>query len=347
MNNKFEKQDLDQFTTLNKIELPKPLQILPKILSVLFVLIVLILIFTPWQQTSKGTGYVMANDPNNRAQNINAAINGRINKWFVRDGSKVKAGDKIVEIIDNDPQILERLQAEKDAKKQKSEVAQSAAKTAKINYDRQNDLYQKGLSSRKEFESAKIEYEKLVSTAASAAAEFAESQTKLSRQQNQIIYAPKDGIILKILAGDNATTVKTGDKIATFAPELTDAAVELYVNGNDIPLIYQGRKVRLQFEGWPAIQFSGWPSLSIGTFGGVISAIDSSISENGKFRVIVKKGEQDQWPDERFLRHGARAYGWVLLNQVSLGYELWRQANGFPPAFDQNITKTESTKETK
>ncbi len=347
MSNKFEQHDLDQFTTLKQIDVPKPLKVLPKILAIFFGLILLILIFTPWQQTSKGNGYVIANDPNNRAQNINAPINGRINKWFVRDGSKVKTGDKLVEIIDNDPQILERLQAEKDAKKQKSEVAQSAAKTAKINYDRQNDLYQKGLSSRKEFESAKIEYEKLVSAAASAKAEFAESQTKFSRQQNQIIYAPKDGVILKILAGDNATTVKSGDKIATFAPELTDAAVEIYVNGNDIPLIYEGRRVRLQFEGWPAIQFSGWPSLAIGTFGGVITAIDSSISENGKFRVIVKRGEQDQWPDQRFLRHGARAYGWVLLNQVSLGYELWRQANGFPPTFDQKISNTEIEKESK
>ncbi len=347
MNNKFEQKDLDQFTTLSKIEVPKPLKAIPKILSLFFVMILLILVVTPWQQNSKGTGYVMANDPNNRMQTINAPINGRINKWFVRDGTSVKAGDKIVEIIDNDPQILERLQAEKNAKQQKSEVAQSAAETAKINYDRQQDLYQKGLSSRKEFESAKIEYEKLVSSAASAMAEFTESQTKLSRQQNQTIYAPKDGVILKILAGDTATTVKMGDKIATFAPDLTDPAVEIYVSGNDIPLIYEGRKVRLQFEGWPAIQFSGWPYLAIGTFGGVVTAIDSSISENGKFRVIVKKGPDDKWPDQRFLRHGARAYGWVLLNRVSLGYELWRQANGFPPIFDKNIADKDSEKENK
>jgi hypothetical protein len=26
-----------------------------------------------------------------------------------------------------------------------------------------------------------------------------------------------------------------------------------------------------------------------------------------------------------------RAKGFVLLDQVSLGFELWRQANGFPP----------------
>ena len=38
-----------------------------------------------------------------------------------------------------------------------------------------------------------------------------------------------------------------------------------------------------------------------------------------------------RWPDDRWLRQGVRAKGWVLLNEVSLGYELWRQLNGFPP----------------
>ena len=31
------------------------------------------------------------------------------------------------------------------------------------------------------------------------------------------------------------------------------------------------------------------------------------------------------------LRQGVRTNGWVLLGQVPLGYELWRQINGFPP----------------
>ncbi len=348
MTNNFKLDDLHDFRNLQQIKLPKPLKVLPKILGAFCVILLLILIFTPWQQNSKGFGYVIANDPNDRAQSINAPINGRIKKWYVRDGSQVKSGDKLVEIVDNDPQILERLKFERDAKSRKYQVAQNSAQTAKINFERQNELFQKGLSAKKDFEYAKIEYQKLLGAAESAAAEFAESETKLSRQSNQIIYAPKDGVILKVLAGDGATTVKSGDKLANFAPELSDPAVEIYVNGNDIPLIYEGRKVRLQFEGWPAIQFSGWPSITIGTFGGVISSVDSSISENGKFRVIVKKDSNATWPDQRFLRHGARVYGWVLLNRVSLGYELWRQTNGFPPSFDSpNHDHHQAEKKTK
>jgi RND family efflux transporter MFP subunit len=328
-------QDLSAFTNLNQIKLPKPITILGRIFLILLVLITLILVVTPWQQTSRGFGYIIANDPNDRAQEISSPIGGRIKKWYVTDGSKVKQGDVIAEIVDNDPQILDRIRAERDAKKRKLQVAQIASETAKINYQRQEELFQKGLSSRRDFEEAKIEYKKLLSSGEAAASELAESETKLSRQENQIIYAPKDGVILRVLAGNNATMVKAGDKIATFAPDLNDPAVELYISSNDIPLIYPGRKVRLQFEGWPAIQFSGWPSLAIGTFGGVVTAVDSSVSENSKFRVIIKKAPDENWPDQKFLRHGTKSYGWILLNQVQLGYEVWRQINSFPPEFDQ------------
>ena len=301
------------------------------------ILLILILGFTPWQQTSKGFGQVIATDPNDRSQNISAPINGRIKKWYVKDGSQVKKDEKLVEIVDNDPQILERLKSERDAKKRKLQVTKIASQTSQINYQRQEELFAKGLSSRRDFEEAKIEYKKLLAATESAISELAESETKLSRQENQIIFAPKDGVILKVLAGDNATIVKSGDRLATFAPNLEDPAVEVYVSGNDIPLIFAGRKVRLQFEGWPIIQFSGWPSLAVGTFGGVISSVDSSISDNGKFRVIIKKDEKEEWPDQRFLKHGAKAQAWILLNNVSLGYEFWRQLNSFPPSFDESL----------
>lgn len=336
------KSDVLSFTNLRKIKLPKPLNIISRILTIAFIIFVLILILTPWQQTSKGFGRIIANDPNDRAQEINSPIDGRIKKWHVRDGSRVKKNDIIAEIVDNDPLILERIRTSRDAKKRKLQVARIASDTAKINYERQEQLFKKGLSSRRDYEKAKIEYKKLLSASESDASALAESETKLSRQENQIIYAPKDGVILKVLSGNSATVVKAGEKIATFAPDLLDPAIELYVSSNDIPLIYPGRKVRLQFEGWPAVQFSGWPSLAVGTFGGVVSAVDSSISENGKFRIIVKKDEGEYWPDQKFLRHGTKSYGWVLLNNVQLGYEVWRKINGFPPEFDEQSSYKEN-----
>ncbi len=325
---------------LDEIKIKSAHFVFVRTLIAMLILLLLIAIFAPWQQTAKGFGYIIAADPNNRAQNINATVLGRIEKWYVSDGSKVKKGDKLAEIVDNDPLILERLKSERDAKKRKYEITKIASDTANIDYKRQEDLFNQGLSSRKNFESAKIEYKKLLSASESALAELAESEVKLSRQERQTILAPNDGVILKVLAAHNSTIVKAGDVIATFAPNLKDPAIELYIDGNDIPLVYEGRKVRLQFEGWPAVQFSGWPSVAIGTFGGVVKSVDTSISSNHKFRIIITKDENEQWPDARFLRHGAKVHGFVLMNKVSLGYELWRQINGFPPEFDnENLDK--------
>ena len=68
--------------------------------------------------------------------------------------------------------------------------------------------------------------------------------------------------------------VKAGERLVTLIPDTNDRAVELWVDGNDMPLLSEGRAVRLQFEGWPAVQFTGWPSVAVGTFGGRVALID-------------------------------------------------------------------------
>jgi hypothetical protein len=108
----------------------------------------------------------------------------------------------------------------------------------------------------------------------------------------------------------------------------------------DVPLVTPGREVRLQFEGWPAVQFAaGWPKVAMGTFGGEVVAIDATDNGQGKFRVLIRPNTTEGWPEERFLRQGVRANGWILLNQVALGYELWRQLNGFPPVYGDEKSK--------
>ena len=61
--------------------------------------------------------------------------------------------------------------------------------------------------------------------------------------------------------------------------------------------------------------------------------MDATDDGKGKFRVLVTPDAADQpWPSALYLRQGARAKGWILLNTVPLGFEFWRQFNGFPPA---------------
>ena len=118
--------------------------------------------------------------------------------------------------------------------------------------------------------------------------------------------------------------------------------MELYVNGNDAPLISHGRKVRLQFEGWPALQFVGWPSVAVGTYGGVVSFVDPAATDGqGRVRILVIPDEQDlPWPSSEVLRQQVRTRSWFLLDTVPLGWEVWRRLNGFPPTLDGSPTAT-------
>ena len=50
----------------------------------------------------------------------------------------------------------------------------------------------------------------------------------------------------------------------------------------------------------------------------------------GSLKLFVKQSGKREWPSPDVLRLGTKVYGWILLNNVSLGYELWRMYNGFP-----------------
>lgn len=164
-----------------------------------------------------------------------------------------------------------------------------------------------------------------------AAAELARIDVRLVRQTAQEVRAPRAGAVFRIIAKQGGQYVKSGDPLAILVPDTADRAVELWVDGNDINLIHPGRQVRLQFEGWPAVQFSGWPSASVGTYGGRVALVDSQDDGKGAFRIVVVPDGEQPWPEWHMLRQGTRAHGFILMERVSLGYELWRTLNGFPP----------------
>jgi adhesin transport system membrane fusion protein len=146
------------------------------------------------------------------------------------------------------------------------------------------------------------------------------------------ITAPQDGYVMKTMLYGIGEIIKEGEEIVRIMPSSYDFAVEMFVEPIDFPLLEIGQPIRIQFDGWPAIVFSGWPNVSYGTYGGIVYAIDNSISENGKFRVLVAPDPKDHtWPNA--LRVGAATYNMVLLKDVSIWYELWRKVNGFPPDY--------------
>lgn len=146
-----------------------------------------------------------------------------------------------------------------------------------------------------------------------------------------VIRAPQNGTVIRAARAGIGEQLKEGETVITIMPADALQAVALLVKPMDVPLLSVGRRVRLQFDGWPALQFAGWPSVSVGTFGGSIAVIDRVPGPNGNFRVLVTPDSTDEaWP--RQLRLGSGVLGWAMLDEVRVGFEIWRRINGFPPS---------------
>lgn len=395
--------------------------------------------FLPWQQTSRGTGQVVAYAPQERQQQVQAPIKGVVERLApgLVEGSVVKQGDFILEVQPFAPELRQQIEAQvRDLENQeKNAIAEAeaygnnvtgfteageftveAAKElvrsaeaklrskerlmagyrakelqARLNYQRQEDLEEAGVQATKEVEKlrkewdvaladidslkeeieslklevkakqaeleekkriaqTKIDYavamqQKALGSVAKIRKEQREVQAKLGELQRTIITAPRDGTIFRMPIFERGQAIKEGDPLFTLIPEASQKAVELFINGNDMPLIQIGQEVRLQFEGWPAVQFVGWPSVAVGTFSGTVVVVDATDNGKGQFRILVAPREGKQaWPSDRYLRQGVRVNGWVMLRQVSLGYEIWRQLNGFPVIVSDSEPKSGTPK---
>ena len=272
------------------------------------------------------------------------------------DSIDLKAAELNAEITDKQFTRLEKLYEEglkslTDLENRKNKMREAQAKLISA----ENKL----LTSKNELINAKVEllsiraeYEKEIAkaksekfTALSSQYDAEISATKLKNEytnyamRNNLHYvlAPQSGYITKAIQVGIGETFKEGTAIISIMPSDYSLAVELYVEPIDLPLVEKGQEVRIQFDGWPAIVFSGWPNTSYGTYGGEVFAIDNFISDNGKFRVLVRPDKDDhEWPDA--LRVGGGTNNMMLLKEVPIWYELWRQINGFPPDFYKKPT---------
>jgi multidrug resistance efflux pump len=147
-----------------------------------------------------------------------------------------------------------------------------------------------------------------------------------------IVTASQDGQIVQANKSGIGEILKDGETIAIIVPTRVDYGVEMFVEPMDLPLINVGQSVRFTFDGYPAIVFSGWPDGSYGTFAGKVVSFENTIGENGLFRVLVAEDNTiKKWPQQ--LKIGAGSHAILLLNDVPIWYELWRNINGFPVEF--------------
>jgi multidrug resistance efflux pump len=397
------------------------------------VLLTFAFLLLPWTQNIKSKGYVTTRLQENRPQQIQSPIAGKIVKWYVKEGDYVKKGDTILqlsEVKDNylDPDLIWKTQIQVDAKKgsisyyeskanvvsmqikaieqgqklkleqlrnkliqlnqkQNSEQAQLSAamnelENAKDQLDRQKKMFDEGLVSLTQFQQRNVAYQnalakkikvendlsqvkqdilnnqveqnsvvqeymekrqKAESDRLSTMSDANTSRADVAKLENQvanytirngmyIVTAPQDGQVIQAKKSGIGEIIKENETITTVVPTQNSYAIEIFVRPVDFPLIKIGQKVRFLFDGFPAIVFSGWPDGSYGTFGGEIVAFESSINDNGHFRVLVTESPTEKkWPNE--LKIGSGANGIILLNNVPIWYELWRNINGFPPDF--------------
>ncbi len=398
--------------------------------SLLFLIVVL---FLPWTQNINTNGQVTTRYQDQRPQQINTIIPGRIVKWYIKEGDFVKKGDTLVELADTkddylDANLIDRTKLQLSSKEQKRQfyqekisAIQDQVSAIENNRDLKISAYQnkieqykrKVLSDSAEMIAAEVEYkiaeeqlkrgkqlynqgvislvelEKRTGQNNKASAILTEKQQKLLNTRQEIgiaqieinsikqdandkmfkskseiatsrgeiavtegdiaknsnvlsnyitrgnqkwLIAPQDGQIIKAKKSGINEIVKEGDMIVEMVPTNIHYAVELFVSPMDLILINNKQKVRLAFDGFPAIVFSGWPDNSYGTFAGEVSMIENNRNENGKFRILVVPDSSVQtWPIE--LRTGTGVRGFALLKTVPVWYELWRQINGFPPDY--------------
>ncbi|MEM6648410.1 MAG: HlyD family efflux transporter periplasmic adaptor subunit [Bacteroidota bacterium] len=357
------------------------------------VLLVVVLMVTPWQQTVSGSGAVTAFSPDARPQSVEAQISARIQQWNVVEGDAVAAGDTIAVLEDistsfMDNRFVERiadsrtselrvLELDTERARQTQSQAQQKLRAARAKLDnvtlevmttrdrlqRTETLYADGLTSLRSLESDQLAFQKTRADSVAASADWeaarqevqsarldvdrkvstldarrAELDLRLDnaqeRQSASVVRAPIDGIIARVREAGPGQTVKEGDQLALVVPETDDQAAELFVSSLDAAIVEPGSRVQLQFAGFPALQFAAFPGVSVGIFTGTVRVVDPVDDGAGRYRLLVvpdTAGTNPAWPDQSYLRQGSGVTGWVMLTNVSLGYEIWRRMNGLPP----------------
>jgi multidrug resistance efflux pump len=408
-------------------------------------LLLLIILFIPWTQNIRSNGAVTTLRQEQRPQQINSILPGRIVKWWIKEGDYVKKGDTIVqlaEIKDDylDPNLMQRTEQQKNAeqmsisfyeskvaaaqqqitalqnerdlklsaienkliqtkRKVQSDSMKIVAVLNEMNVaDRQLDaakkMFDEGVIPLTEFERRKINHQnmnaKVIQTQNDynnskqdllilqlerniAIQEYAEkiakaqgdqfqSQSQIASGEGKVaglqnkydnyrirsgqyfVLAPQDGQVIKAKKAGINEMLKEGDMIVEVVPKDYQLAVEMWVKPMDLQLLSNGQPVRFMFDGFPAIIFSGWPKASYGIFSGKVVAIESNLSNNGLFRVLVAEDKNERpWP--KSLKMGTGTVGFALLKDVPVFYELWRQINGFPPNFYNQENESKKDKE--
>ena len=96
----------------------------------LLIVLTTVILFLPWTQNIRAEGKVTTLRQEQRPQQVNTIIAGRVEKWFVKEGDHVQKGDTILRLSEVkpdylDPGLLNRTEEQIEAKQSSLEYYQN------------------------------------------------------------------------------------------------------------------------------------------------------------------------------------------------------------------------------
>jgi len=195
---------------------------------------------------------------------IGAQVSGRITKVHVDFNSQVKAGDLLAEI---DPQLIgaqiDENQARIAAAVASVKRAEANLETARVRLERARRVFQEGVGSQAELDSAQGNYDVAIADVASSKAQVSQlSATMRSAKTNYSytkIYSPIDGIVIN-RAIDPGQTVAASFQTPTLfviAQDLRKMRVLADIDEADVGRLKEQMKADIRVDAFPGETFEG------------------------------------------------------------------------------------------
>lgn len=182
--------------------------------------------------------------------NVGSQVSGTIEAIYVDYNSKVKKGDKLLEI---EPSVL---QASVDEAKASLVSAESQRDYAKSEYERNKTLFDAGFISRAELEQSQTTYEQSEQNVNKMKSQYDRAVTNLGYAT---ITSPVDGTVIsrQVDVGQTvAASFQTPD-LFEIAEDLSQMQIETAVSEADIGVIAEGQKVTFTVDAYPTQTFEG------------------------------------------------------------------------------------------
>ena len=181
---------------------------------------------------------------------VGTQVSGIVSHLYVDYNSVVKKGQVIAELDRTN------LISELNTAKANLSSAQSSLNYQLSNYNRYKELYNKGLVSADEYESARLQYLQAKEQVNTSKESVQKAQTNLGYAT---ITSPIDGVILSKSVEEGQTVAASFNtpELFVIAQDLTDMRVIADIDEADIGGVKEGQRVSFTVDAFPDDQFEG------------------------------------------------------------------------------------------